>query len=661
MKSTALALVAALAAAAANAADTPNDATPITRAANAAVLGQFPFADTRDFEDAKRGFLGTIPDAEIRGADGRVLWSLKPFEFLKGDTAPATVNPSLWRMARLNMNHGLFRVTDRIYQVRGFDVANMTIVEGETGLIIIDPMTIPEAAKVGLELYYKHRPRRPVAAVIYTHAHIDHFGGARGVISDADVASGKVAVVAPDGFMEHATAENVLAGNAMSRRAQYMFGIQLLPGDRGPVDAGIGKTVSRGAPGLIAPTDLITKMVDTRRIDGVDIEFQLAPNSESPAEMHLYFPQFRVLDMAENATRTLHNFLTLRGAQVRDGAAWSRYLGEALRLYGDRTDILIAQHNWPTFDPTRARELLANQRDLYKYINDQSLRLLNQGLKPADISAALGPPPGLESDWATHGYYGTISHNAKAVYQKYLGWYDANPANLNPLPTVEQAKKTVAYMGGAQALLEHARADYDKGEYRWVAHVTSQLVFADPANREARELGASALEQLGYQSESGIWRDVYLTGALELRQGPPKQAGLTTLSPDVLKGVSLEQFFDFLGVRLNGPRAAGKKMVMNWTFTDQGETFVLNLDHSALTWLKEGANPKANVTLTLDRPTLDAVILKQLSFPDAVKEGRVRVQGDPRKLIEFLTLLDDFSPTFPIVEPATNPPPGRAN
>jgi alkyl sulfatase BDS1-like metallo-beta-lactamase superfamily hydrolase len=658
MKWNLLAAATAFLAGSAHAAD---PATSPTQAANAALIGKLPFSDQRDFVDAKRGFIGTIPGGEIKAADGRLLWSQKQFEFLDGDTAPATVNPSLWRMARLNTIHGLFRVTDRVYQVRGLDVANMTIVESDTGLIIIDTLTIPEAAKAGLELYYQYRPRKPVVAVIYTHAHADHFGGVRGLISDSDVAARKVAVIAPNGFMEHATAENVLAGNAMSRRAQYQFGVTIPPGDRGLIDAGLGKTVSRGAPGLIPPTDYITKPTDTRRIDGVEIEFQLAPDTESPAEMHLYFPQFRVLDMAENATHTLHNLYTLRGAEVRDGSAWSRYLGEALRNYGDRTDILIAQHHWPTFDAKRARDLLANQRDLYKYINDQSLRLANQGLKPADISAALTPPAGLEADWATHGYYGTISHNAKAVYQKYLGWYDANPANLDPLPTIEEAKKTVAYMGGASALLERARADYARGEYRWVAHVASQLVFADPSNREGRELGAAALEQLGYQAESAIWRNAYLTGAQELRQGPPRTAGITTLSPDLLKGVSLELFFDFLGVRLNGPRAAGKAMVMNWTFADRNENFVLNLDHSALTWLKDAPSPKADVSILLDRPTLDAVVLKQLSFPDAVKAGRVWIQGDPRKLIEFLTLLDDFSPTFPIVEPATNPALGRAN
>ncbi|MBC6980364.1 alkyl/aryl-sulfatase [Caulobacter sp. 17J80-11] len=656
LKSAALALLAAVAATTAQAAEpAPADATSATRTANAGLLDKLPFADKRDFEDAARGFLGSVPGGEIRAADGRVLWSQQQFDFLKGETAPATVNPSLWRQARLNTFHGLFRVTDRVYQVRGLDVANMTIVEGDSGLIVVDALTIPEAAKAGLELYYAHRPRKPVVAVIYTHAHADHFGGVRGLISDADVAAGKAVVIAPDGFMAHATAENVLAGNAMSRRAQYQFGPLLPPGERGLVDTGLGKTVSRGAPGLIAPTDVIAKPFDTRRVDGVDIEFQLAPGSESPAEMHLYFPQFRVLDMAENATRTMHNLYTLRGAEVRDGSAWSRYLGEALQRYGDRTDVLIAQHHWPTFDPVRARELLANQRDLYKYVNDQSLRLANQGLKPADISAMLKPPPGLEQDWATRGYYGTLSHNAKAVYQKYLGWYDANPANLDPLPTVEQAKKTIAYMGGSKAVLKRARADYAQGEYRWVAQVTSQLVFADPADREARELSAAALEQLGYQAESAIWRNAYLTGAKELREGAPTQAGLTTLSADVLKGVDLPTFFDFLGVRLNGERAAGKRLLMNWTFPDRNETYVLNLEHAALTWLKADPEPKADVSLVLDRATLDAVTLKQLTLPEALAAGRVRVQGDPRRLVEFLGLLDDFSPTFPIVEPPAAP------
>jgi alkyl sulfatase BDS1-like metallo-beta-lactamase superfamily hydrolase len=464
----------------------PKEAAPATRDANAAVLQQLPFSDRADFADAQRGFVAALPGGLIAGTGPRPAWNLKAYDFLDKDEAPPTVNPSLWRQARLNNFSGLFKITDRVYQLRGLDIANMTIVEGDSGLVVIDTLLTAETAHAGLELYYQHRPRKPVVAIIYSHSHVDHFGGAKGVVSETDVQAGRVKIYAPDGFMEHAVAENIIAGNAMSRRAQYMYGPLLPPGERGQVDTGLGKALGRGTQTLLAPTDLITKTQDERRIDGVDIVFQLTPGTEAPAEMNLYFPQFRVLDMAENATHTMHNLYTLRGAEIRDGNAWARYLDEALALFGDKTDVLIAQHHWPVWDGAKITAYLAKQRDLYKFINDQSLRLLNQGFTPGEIAEQLKLPASLAQEWALRGYYGTLRHNARAVYQKYLGWYDSNPADLDPLPPDAAARKQVEYMGGAAAVIARARDDFAKGEYRWVASVMKEVVYADPANAEAR-------------------------------------------------------------------------------------------------------------------------------------------------------------------------------
>jgi len=629
----------------------PQDAAPATRDANAAVLQQLPFADRDDFADARRGFVAALPDGLIAGAGPRPAWNMKAYDFLDKAEAPATVNPSLWRQAQLNALNGLFKIADRVYQLRGLDIANMTIVEGDRGLIVIDTLLTAETARAALELYYQHRPRKPVVAVIYSHSHADHFGGVKGVVSEGDVQAKRVRIYAPDGFMAHAVAENVIAGNAMSRRAQYMYGPLLPPGERGQVDTGLGKSLGRGTLTLLAPTDIIAKARDVRRIDGVDIVFQLTPGTEAPAEMNLYFPQFRVLDMAENATHTMHNLYTLRGAEIRDGAAWARYIDDALALFGDKSDVLIAQHHWPVWGGAKIKAYLTKQRDLYKFINDQSLRLLNQGLTPGEIAEQLTLPASLAQEWALRGYYGTLRHNARAVYQKYLGWYDSNPADLDPLPPDAAARKEVEYMGGAAAVIARAREDFNKGEYRWVASVMSRVVFADPGNAAARALAADALEQLGYQAESAPWRNEYLVGALELRSGVPKLPAPSTLTADALKAVSSDLFFDFLGVRLNGARAEGKRIVLNWTFTDLGETHVLNLENSALTHRMGPANAKADASLTLTRATLDAIVLKQLSFPDAVKSGQVVIAGDAAKPAELLGLLDEFNPSFAIVTP----------
>jgi alkyl sulfatase BDS1-like metallo-beta-lactamase superfamily hydrolase len=477
----------------------PKDAEPSTRAANAAVRSRLPFDDRRDFDDARRGLIATLPDGIARAASGQVVWNLSDYNFLDAAEAPATVNPSLWRMAQLNRASGLFRVADRVYQLRGLDLANMTLIEGDTGLIVIDTLMTCEAARAGLDLYYAHRLRKPVVAVIYTHSHADHFGGVKGVISEAEVRSGAVSVIAPDGFMAAVGGENVLAGLPMGRRAQFQFGTMLPKGVRQQVDAGLGKGQACGTLSLIAPSDLIAEPIETRTIDGVEFVFQLAPETEAPAEMHIYLPQLRILNMAENATRHLHNFIPLRGSVARDPRMWSYYLSQAIELFGDKSDVLIGQHHWPTWGSDNVVAFLAKQRDLYKYIHDQSLRLMNHGLRPAEVAEVLDLPPDLAREWSVRGYYGTLSHNAKAVYHRYLSWYDGNPANLNPLPPMAAAAKTIDYMGGAAAVLARVRDDFSRGEYRWVAQVASQLVFAEPENNEARELAADALEQLGYQ------------------------------------------------------------------------------------------------------------------------------------------------------------------
>ena len=627
------------------------DAEPATRAANEAFAKSLPLADRADFDDAQRGFIATPPDGVVAGPAGRpAFFDAKRYAFLAKDEVPATVNPSLWRQAQLNAFNGLFRVLDRVYQVRGIDIANMTIIEGDTGLILIDPLLSNESAKAALDLYSQNRPARPVVAVIYTHSHVDHFGGAKGVITAEAAASGKVKVIAPDGFMEHAVAENVIAGNAMIRRSQFQYGTTLPVGERGQIDTGLGKALSLGRISLIPPNEVIKQAYETRNIDGIEIEFHLVPGSEAPAEMLLYFPQFKLLNMAEDASHTMHNLYTIRGAEVRDGRMWSRYISEAIERYGDKTDTVIAQHHWPMWGSARVVSFLKKQRDLYKFIHDQSVRLLNHGLTSTEIAEHLRLPASLAGEWSTRGYYGTLSHNAKAVYQFYLGWYDANPADLNPLPRAESALKQIEYMGGAEAVLKRAREDFRQGQYRWVASIASQLVFADPANKDARELGADALEQLGYQSEAATWRNAYLLGAAELRNGVPQRPGAAA-NAELLKGITIDLAFDFLGVRLNAVKAEGKRIVINWNFTDLKQVYVMNLENSALTHTSGKLSENADASITLTRAALDAVTLKERSFIGSVVTGDVMISGNPLKLAELFGLFDEFPAGFEVVEP----------
>ena len=633
-----------------------NDAEPSVAAANAAVLGELPFANRQDFTDAERGFVGSLPDAVIANDAGRVVWTMTAYDFLKADAAPPTINPSLWRQSQLNCRHGLFEVVPGIYQIRGFDISNMTLIEGKTGVIVIDPLVSIEPARAGLELYFKHRGRKPVAAVIYTHSHTDHWGGVKGIISAEDAASGKVPVIAPEGFVEAIAQENVLAGAAMVRRAQYQFGVLLPKGERGQVDAGLGKTLSSGTVTLIAPTDLISRDFETRTVDGVEIVFLMAPDSEAPAEMHMFYPAFNCLNMAENSVHNFHNLLPFRGAEVRDSRAWSRYIDVALANFGDKADVLIGQHHWPVWERGNIKTYLSKQRDLYKYVHDQTLRLANLGHTPNEIAELIELPESLAHEWALRGYYGTVRHNAKAIYQKYLGWYDGNPAHLDPLPPQAAAKKYVDYMGGFDAALAKAKADFKKGEFRWVAEIANHLVFADPANQEARKLAADTYEQLGYLAEAATWRNSYLFAAHELRHGLPKLGGRTGVAPDALAALPLDVFFDLLAVRLNGPKANGKRAVLNWVFTDIGQTVVLNLENSALTQRSGGRAAHADATLTLTRKTLNEIMMQQTTFPEAVGAGKIKIEGNGAKLLELLGLFDTFVPSFEIVEP--KPPRG---
>ncbi|MFF4706401.1 alkyl/aryl-sulfatase [Streptomyces sp. NPDC001288] len=624
-------------------------AEPAVERANAEVLSRFPFDDTRDLEDARRGFLGTAADRVVKDVDGGVVWDLDAYGFLDGQ-CPTTANPSLWRQSRLCSEHGLFEVTDGIYQVRGFDLSNMTVVEGERGILVIDPLLCAETAAAALALYRAHRGDRPVTAVLYTHSHADHFGGVRGIISDDDVAAG-VPVLAPHGFLEHAVSENVYAGTAMGRRAAYMYGAALPKGERGQIGAGLGQTTSTGAVTLIPPTAYITRTGQTETVDGIRMVFQLTPGTEAPAELNIHFPDHAALCMAENATHNMHNLLTLRGAQVRDPRVWSRYLTEAIDLFTGASDVAFASHHWPTWGRERVVEYLSGQRDLYAYLHDQTLRMLNQGLTGPEIAERMELPPALERAWHTHGYYGSVSHNTKAIYQRYLGWFDGNPAHLWEHPPVEAAKRYVEFMGGADEVLRRARQSYADGDHRWVAQVVGHVVFADPDHAEARALQADALEQLGYGSENGTWRNFYLMGAYELRNGPVGTPTVTA-SPDVIAALTLEQLFDSLAIRVDGPRSWDADITVRWNITG-GDTVTTRLRNGVLTHVT-GTGPAAaapDVEIGLTEPDLRALLIGTVGPADLAARDTVEITGDAARLTELAGRLAAPDPDFTIVTP----------
>jgi alkyl sulfatase BDS1-like metallo-beta-lactamase superfamily hydrolase len=615
------------------------DATEATRAAHTALAARLPKDDGSDFENARRGFIGTIPDADIPGA-----WSMAPFAFLEGER-PDTVNPSLWRQARLNAHHGLFEVTRGVYQVRGFDISNVTFIEGERGYLVIDPLTSAQPAAAALKLLREHRGDKPVTGVIYTHSHVDHYGGIMGVASEDDIAAG-LQIVAPEGFLKAAVSENVLAGNAMGRRATYMYGA-LLPKDaQGHVDSGLGKTVSMGKVTLVPPTVSIRETGERMTIDGIDIVFQVTPDTEAPAEMNFFFPGHGALCMAENCTCHLHNLYTPRGAQVRDARAWSHYIDEAAAMFAGDTEVLFASHHWPRWGEAQARRFLALQRDLYKYVHDQSLRLANHGLNPVEIAERLALPPTLAAEWHTRDYYGTLNHNAKAVYQRYLGWFDGNPANLHKLPPEDAGRRYVAAMGGADALLKTAQGAYDAGDYRWVAELVNHLVFAEPENAVARSLQADALEQLGYQAESGPWRAFYLTGAQELRNPRPKSETPRQGAAGQLRSLPADDLLESLSVRLNGEKAGAAKIAFTCAFADSGERFAVSVENAVLNHRAGDGGPAVMLT----RPTLIALVIGETTLEAAQAEGAVTGEG-AAALGELLPLLDRFDFWFELVAP----------
>lgn len=628
----------------------PKPPTTQTATANRAVRDALPFDDVADFENAARGLIARRDSLDITGADGGPVWNGDVWSFLDGDS-PDSVNPSLWRQSQLASVHGLFEVVaDRIYQVRGYDLSVMSVVLTDTGYIVIDPLVTSETASAALGLVREHVGERPVVAVIHTHSHIDHYGGIHGVVDADDVRAGAVQVVVPHGFFEHAISENVMAGNAMARRASYMYGNLLPKNPHGAVGGGLGQTTPSGTSGILNPTDVIENTGQTMTIDGVEIVFQDTPGAEAPAEMCFYFPQFKALCMSEIATHTLHNCYTLRGAEVRNALLWSKYIKEAMLLFGD-AEVVFASHHWPTWGKDNIRTYLSQQRDLYKYIHDETLRLANQGFVSDEIAEMVQPPDSVAGHFANRGYYGSVSHDVKAQYQLYLGWFDGNPANLHPLPPVETAKRRIDYMGGANAVLARARQDYEAGAYRWVSQVVNDVVFADPDNQDARNLQADTLEQLGYQSEAGPWRNFYLTAAKELRDGVKVLPTAVTASADTIRGMSLDMYLDYLAIRLNGPEAAGTTLRINAVFTDLDVTYALLVDNGVLNYFEDLPDPDASATLTLTRAALDDVTLGVVAFDEQVTRGEITIDGSRADVEAFLDLLDTFEFWFDIVTP----------
>lgn len=630
-------------------AEQPKDASAYTRAMNNAVYKESNFHNQDDFQDAAKGFIATLTPMMIKDSAGNISWDMESYGFIKGD-APDTVNPSLWRIAKLNMLNGLFKVTDSVYQIRGFDLSDMTIIEGDKGIIIIDPLVTTEVASAGLKLYYQHRPFKPVVAVIYTHSHADHYGGVRGVVDEKDIASGKVTIIAPDGFMKEAVSENVLAGTAMSRRTLYQYGAMLPRSARGQVDAGLGKTTSIGTFTLIPPTDTVRKTGEKRVIAGVEMQFQMALDTEAPAEMLIWFPQFKMLDTAEDATHTLHNIYTLRGAQVRDASSWWKVLNLAINEHLNNVEIVIAQHQWPTWGNQKIISYLSNQRDMFKFIHDQTLNLVNKGLTMSEIAETLTLPPGLANEWYNRGYYGSVSHNAKAVYQRYIGWYNSNPADLNPLPPSEAAKKYVEFMGGENQVLEKARKSIAAGEYRWAAEVLKHVVFSDPTNQIARNLQADAFEQLGYQSENATWRNEYLMGAYELRNGVPDNAPINTASIDMVRAMDPELILDYMGVRLNAEKALNKNIVINWQMPD-GTVYGIELKNSVILYNLNRPFPQADVLLKTDKTTFSRLFMQGEPLDNVLKSSETIIEGNQDKVKELQGMLDIFPGMFKIVTP----------
>ncbi|MFI4933006.1 MAG: alkyl/aryl-sulfatase [Caulobacterales bacterium] len=605
--------------------------------------------DRKDFDFANRGFIATLSDPMIRRADGRVAFDVSSYAFLQGD-APETTNPSLWRQAQILTRHGLFKVAEQIYQVRGFDVSTVTFIDAGDGWIVVDPLTTVEVARAALGLVAEHVASKPVLAVIYSHSHVDHYGGVGGVTSAADVAAGKVRVIAPEGFLEHAVSENIIVGPAMLRRARFQFGQTLPRSAEGEMTSGLGPCPSAGSLSLIAPTDLITETGQEITVGDVTMVFQLTPGTEAPAEMNFHLPQFRAVFMAENANLTMHNLLPARGALVRDAKAWADYLTQSIRLFGDKSDVMFAAHGIPRFGGEEIVAFLTSHRDAYKFLHDQSVRLMNSGLTAPEIAEVLALPEVLARQWFNRGYYGTVSHNSKAIYQRYLGWYDANPANLNPLPPEPAAKKYVAAMGGAQTVKALASTAAEEGDLRWAATLLNHAVFADETDTAAREQLAAIYTRMGFESEAGTWRNIYLTGAQELRDGPMALPA-AGLSPDVLMATTTSMLLDLAAVRVNPDRAAARNFKVNIDLIDRNETHLITLSNGVLVHEAGVVDPHAGATVRLSRPDLLMTLIAGVDFHPRVASGDIVVEGEASLYATLVGLIEPARPNFPIVTP----------
>ena len=599
----------------------PKPASKYTAQMNSAVYSLLDFDDKQESEFAVRGLIDAPETLELTDNDGKVIWSQKAYSFLDDyEKAPDTVNPSLWENTKNNHAYGLFEVCDGIYQVRGYDMANLTVIKGNTGWIVFDPLMSEECTRAAMQLIDKNLGSYPIKAVIISHPHVDHFGGILGVMSaeeraDADlplekqISGGKIPIIVPEGFAEHAIAENVYAGKAMGRRANYQYGVLLEPGVTGKLAQGIGMGQSVGTVSYLAPTYEIKKTGEVITVDGIEMEFQMTPGTEAPAEMNTWFPQFKALWVAENCTGTLHNLYTLRGAQVRDGAAWASYITEAIARYGKNAEITFQSHNWPHWGNEVIKNYLVNTAAVYKFINDQTLTYINQGYTSDEISNMIKLPDKLEKVWYTRQYYGTVAHNSKAVYQKYMGWYDANPVNLNPLAPSDSAKKWVEYLGDVDRVLRMAKKDYEAGEYQWVAEVTNTIVFADPKNEDARLLCADALEQLGYQAESGPWRNAYLTAALELRSGNSAQAAKTAKNTGAMvREMTAPMMFDYMGILLDKQALADYDFTVNVSLPDVNQQYMLQIKNGVVLVYEDTLSDKADVSVTCPKNALFYII-----------------------------------------------------
>lgn len=625
------------------------EATQFTKENNQAVYTALDFGDKDEFSCAQKGLIAAPENLELKDETGKVIWSQKAYAFVEdGAEAPATVNPSLWRDTQLNHIYGLFEVSDGIYQVRGYDMSNMTLIKGKTGWIVFDPLMSMECSKAAMQLVEENLGKRPVTGIVISHPHVDHYGGIKGIVTEEEVTEKKIPIIVPEGFEEHAISENVYAGNAMGRRANYQYGTLLQSSAQGTLAMGIGMGQSKGTVTYISPNDVIKETGEKRTVDGIEMEFQMTPGTEAPAEMNTWFPQKKALWLAENCTGTLHNLYTLRGAQVRDGNAWAEYIMEAVSRYGAQAETVFQAHNWPHWENAKIKKYMVDTAAVYKFINDQTLMYLNQGLTSNEIANKIKLPDALAKNWYTRQYYGTVAHNAKAVYQRFMGWYDANPVHLGALDPSESAKKYVEYFGDTTEVLKKAKEDFDKGEYQWVAEITNVLVYADPSNKDARYLCADALEQLGYQAESGTWRNAYLSGAKELREGTVQDAKYrATGSADTQRSMTPEMMLDYLGIRTDSNAAQDLNLKINIKITDVGEDYLLTV-HSGVLLYQTGVQAQdADATLTMPKTGLFAILNK-----DAGQQKKlIQIEGDETVLDKLCANIVDFEFFFNIVEP----------